>query len=139
MKKIFTYLGFISLICFSFILTEKTSNLLIDKDELMMTIKSSSNNYEVEPIDGIILDNTFIPGINGLKVDNKKSYKEMKNYGVFNEGLLEFKQVSPKNKLNDNYGDKYNIVKLNIEHPDTAIFNSKFHIYPNLPYILMFP
>lgn len=46
--------------------------------------------------------------------------------------------TSVMDKLNDNYGDKYNIVKLNIEHPDTAIFNSKFHIYPNLPYILMF-
>jgi hypothetical protein len=35
-------------------------------------------------------------------------------------------------------GDKYNFVELDIASEDTKFFNEKFHIYPNLPYILMF-
>lgn len=106
MKKIFTIIGFITLISLSFIYTEKTANLLIDNDELMMMIKETSSEYKVESIDGKVIDNIFIPGINGLEVNNKKSYKSMKKYGIFNPNLLEFNEISPKNKLKNNY-DKY--------------------------------
>ena len=40
--------------------------------------------------------------------------------------------------LETKYSDRLNFVELNIANPDTASFNSKFHIYPNLPYMLMF-
>ena len=40
--------------------------------------------------------------------------------------------------LEKEYSDKFNFVKLNIAQPETAAFNEKFHIYPNLPYILIF-
>ena len=33
---------------------------------------------------------------------------------------------------------KYNFVELDIATEDTKAFNEKYHIYPNLPYILMF-
>ena len=32
----------------------------------------------------------------------------------------------------------YNFVELDIASQDAKIFNEKYHIYPNLPYILMF-
>ena len=35
-------------------------------------------------------------------------------------------------------GDKFNYVELDIASSDAKFFNSKFHIYPNLPYVLMF-
>lgn len=106
MRKIFSIIGFISLIMVSFIYTEKIANMVIDKDELMMTIKEESKTYEIETVEAIIDNNTIIPGINGLKVNNKESYKQMKKYGLFNNNLLEFSEVSPKHKLKDNY-DKY--------------------------------
>ena len=34
--------------------------------------------------------------------------------------------------------DKYNFVTMNIASPDTKAFNKMFHIYPNLPYVLLF-
>lgn len=40
--------------------------------------------------------------------------------------------------LEKEYGEKFNFVKLDIAKSETAAFNTKFHIYPNLPYILMF-
>ena len=33
---------------------------------------------------------------------------------------------------------KYNFVELDIASQDAKFFNSKYHIYPNLPYVLMY-
>ncbi len=35
-------------------------------------------------------------------------------------------------------GNKFNFVELDIANKDAKAFNRRFHIYPNLPYILMF-
>lgn len=40
--------------------------------------------------------------------------------------------------LEKKYGNSYNFVKLDIAKPEAATFNSRFSIYQNLPYILMF-
>ena len=106
MRKFFRNIGIISLICFSFYFTEKTVTVIKDADELMIEIKNNKDNYYIEPIDGIIKENTFIPGISGKMVNIDKSYKKMKQYGLFNEGLLIYDNVKPKNELNNNL-DKY--------------------------------
>ena len=36
------------------------------------------------------------------------------------------------------FGDKLNYVELDIASADAKSFNMRYHIYPNLPYILMF-
>ena len=36
------------------------------------------------------------------------------------------------------YAQTYNFVMLDIASQDTKEFNKKFHIYPNLPYVLLF-
>ena len=46
--------------------------------------------------------------------------------------------VQAFNGLQTQFGETYNFVDLNIASPDTKSFNSRYHIYPNLPYILMF-
>lgn len=40
--------------------------------------------------------------------------------------------------LEAEYSKKYNFVELNIASPETKTFNKTYHIYPNLPYILLF-
>ena len=42
------------------------------------------------------------------------------------------------NIAKEQMSDKYNFVELDIASHDTKVFNAKYHIYPNLPYILMF-
>lgn len=44
----------------------------------------------------------------------------------------QFKGLEPE------YSKKYNFVELNIASPETKTFNKTYHIYPNLPYILLF-
>ena len=38
----------------------------------------------------------------------------------------------------EQYDAKYNFVELDIAKPETKIFNKRYHIYPNLPYVLLF-
>ncbi len=36
------------------------------------------------------------------------------------------------------YGEQYNFILLDIASEDTKEFNKKYHIYPNLPYVLLY-
>ena len=42
------------------------------------------------------------------------------------------------NNMGQQYADKYNFVPLNICKPEAKSFNKIYHIYPNIPYVLLF-
>ena len=111
MKKIFQVIGLISLTCFSFFITDKTATVVNEMDEIMMEIKSKKNEYKTNYINATIDGNTIIPGVSGRKVNIKKSYKNMRRNGYFNENLFIYNYTKPKISLNDNI-DKY-IIKGN--------------------------
>lgn len=48
------------------------------------------------------------------------------------QGLQAFKAMEPA------YSQKYNFVTLNIASEEAKAFNKMYHIYPNLPYVLLF-
>lgn len=95
MKKIFSVFGMISLICLSFIISEKTAYVVKDIDEIMIEIKQNQEKYKQEPTNAKIINNTIIPGLNGKKIDIEKSYKEMKKIGTFNEKYIIYNEVKP--------------------------------------------
>ena len=68
MKKIFQFIGLISLICFSFFITEKTSVVVSDLDEIMIEIKANYKKYKTDSKNAIIENNTIIPGIREKEV-----------------------------------------------------------------------
>lgn len=96
----------ISLICISFIFTEKTVDVVKESDQIMIEIKKRNDELKVEPIDATIKENTIIPGLSGKEVDIDKSYEKMKRYGDFLESLIEYKNISPSISIKKNY-DKY--------------------------------
>ena len=106
MRKFFSIVGVLTLTIVSLIYTNKTIELTKNFDNVMTTIKEVSDDYYVEPIDGEVIENYFIPGVSGREVNQNKSYKNMKKFGSFNKNLLEYKEISPNNKLVDNI-DKY--------------------------------
>ena len=106
MKNIVKSIGLITLICFSFFYTEKVIDVVNEQDDIMIKIKEVKDNYKIDSVDATISENTIIPGINGREVDIEKSYQNMKQIGIFNENYFVYKEVSPKDKLEDNY-DKY--------------------------------
>ena len=106
MKKAFELIGLVSLICFSFFYTEKISTVIKENDEILRQIEEVANQYEIEPINAIISDNNIIPGINGMEIDIKQSYKKMKKVNSFNSNLLVYKEIKPEISVNKVY-DKY--------------------------------
>lgn len=40
--------------------------------------------------------------------------------------------------LEQEFGENFNFVMLDIASPDALYFNERFHIYPHLPYVLMY-
>lgn len=106
MKKIFSYIGMFSLVFFSFFISDKTSTVVKDVDEIMIEIKEKKETYNKEPINAIINENTIIPGIYGKKINEKKSYEKMKKIGVYNENYLVFDEIKPETSSEKQY-DKY--------------------------------
>jgi peptidoglycan/xylan/chitin deacetylase (PgdA/CDA1 family) len=106
MKKFFQTIGMISLICLSFIYTEKTVNVVKEVDSIMIEIKKENSKYKEEPVDAIIDSNTIIPGLNGKSINENKSYANMKRVGNYNPNLLEYQTVNPQKSIKKIY-DKY--------------------------------
>lgn len=121
MRRIFEWIGGFALIAFSFYFTDKVSLLVASKSELMQEIQTVSANYEVEPVDAKIEDESIIPGKYGKKVDDKESYLSMHEFGSFNENYLVFDYLKPKNSLEDNK-DKF-IISGNPDNRNISIIS----------------
>lgn len=106
MKKLFESVGFITLICLSFIYTEKTVMVVKEYDDIMIAIREKNEEYKIDPIDAVINDSTIIPGIKGKKINENKSYSKMKRYGSFNANLIVYDDVEPTVSITNNL-DKY--------------------------------
>ena len=100
--KTFKIIGIMSLIVFSFYLTDIASELLINSNPLMQTIKEVEKNYTCKSVNAYINENTIIPGIKGKKINELESYLNMKDFGSFNEYYLAYDEIVPEISLKDN-------------------------------------
>lgn len=103
MKDFFQILGVVVLLTLSFFYTEEAITVVRNFDELMTEIKEEKENYEIEPIDAVIINDEIIPGLNGKAVNENKSYRNMKRVNEFNPNLLEYTQVKPNISLEKNF------------------------------------
>ena len=104
MKKFLQNIGVFILVGFSFFYTEKITYVINDKDDIMVKLKEK--DYNIQPIEPIILEDTIIPGLGGKKINIKKSYQKMKQYGMYNENLIQYSTTLPNQMLEENK-DKY--------------------------------
>lgn len=72
------------------------------KSSLMQEIEKNSERKKTESVSAIIIDNTIIPGLNGLEVDKTSSFSKMKTLGVFNDYYLVYKEIEPEISLENN-------------------------------------
>jgi len=119
-KNIIKTISLLVLVCFSFFYTDKVMNIINQKDPLMIKIESLKEEYEVEPVNAMLDQDTIIPGINGRQIDVLKSYEEMKSSGIFREELLVYKDLYPSSLLSNNK-DKYIIKGNNKENKVSLI------------------
>lgn len=74
----------------------------VERNDLYQEIAEKAKEYNVKPSNAVI-DPVWkkTPGYNGIAIDVKASYENMKKSGKFNEGKLVYKQVKPKVHLDD--------------------------------------
>ena len=121
MKRIVESIGLVALICFSFMYTDKVMEVISEKDSLYIEIDSQKDKYKIEAVDGIIDNNTLIPGIKGREININESYKNMRELGIFREDMIIYKDIYPKNLISNNY-DKYVISGNNTKREISLIF-----------------
>ena len=101
MKKL-KYVFILILMLFSFYLSDKVTNLAINKNPIMQEIRKKSSSLTVMGSNATIIDNTIIPGISGKSVNEKESFFKMKEFGSFNETFLVYDYKKPDISLKDN-------------------------------------
>lgn len=106
MKKIFQIIGLITLIIFSFFYTDKVLEVVREEDKIMIKLESIKETAEKKPIDAKIVKDTIIPGITGRTINVEKSYKKMKNTGIFNQKEIVYDIIKPNISIINNK-DKY--------------------------------
>lgn len=77
---------------FSFFYTNKVTDIIKENDPIMTRISESKKDMIVNKIDPIVMEDEYITGINGCKVDVDESYNKMKNVGEFKEELMVMKE-----------------------------------------------
>ena len=106
MKKIFQIIGLTTLILFSFFYTDKVLEVVREEDKIMIKLESIKETAEKKPIDAKIIKDTIIPGITGRTINIEKSYKKMKNTGIFNQKEIVYDIIKPNISIINNK-DKY--------------------------------
>ena len=100
--KYFKLIGIMSLLVFSFYLTDFVTELAINTNPLMQTINKNSKNYCETSVNATIENNTIIPGIKGKEVNEMESFLNMKDFGSFNINYLVFDYIKPEISVEDN-------------------------------------
>ncbi len=119
MNKFFQVMGILTLFCFSFFYTQKTSNVVKEYDLIMKQIKQVAGEKQKKAKNATIIDNKIIPGKMGYEVNINKSYYKMKQYGKYEESLLVYKNKKPTISYHDNL-DKY-VIKGNDDKKSVGI------------------
>lgn len=87
---------------FSFYYTEKIAMIVLNKNPLMQEINKEKQNYKIESVNAQIDGDYIIPGINGIEVNVKNSFYNMKEAKTFNRYFLVFDQIKPEVSIADN-------------------------------------
>lgn len=107
------------LLIISFIYTSKVTESALESDPVMKSIEKYKIKNDIEPIEPIIKENEMILGYSGLIIDKKASYKNMKEFNVFDENKIVYKNKLPKTTISKTYD--YYIKKGNPKNKNVAI------------------
>lgn len=119
LKKYYSYLGILVLVCFSFYYTDLAVDVVKRNDPIMQSIMKLEDSYYIEPVEAAVNIDEIIPGYNGVKINVDESYRKMKKYNKFSENMLVFEEIVPDLTLTKRY-DKY-IVNGNLYKSDVSL------------------
>lgn len=90
------------IITLSFYFTEKIMIHMENKNPIMIEINKKENEYRTKAVNAIIENNTIIPGIRGKRINKRKSFAKMNEFGFFNDTFLVYDELKPEISLEDN-------------------------------------
>ena len=123
MKRILKIIIISLFTAFSFYYTEKIVYLSKKSDPIMKEIEKNINSKRVEPVNGIIENNTFLVGSSGKEVNVETSYEKMKRIKEYSDKFLEYTNITPTISKEKNY-DKLIIGNITKERKISLIFNT---------------
>lgn len=139
MSKIFKHIGLITLVCFSFYITEKTQLVLKNNDDIMLKINEEYKKFNQEGKNAQIKGNKIIPGTCFKKVNKEKTYQEMLKLGKYNSDFYvydyEYPEISIINNRNkyiirDNNYEKNIYIFINLNYKNyEEILSNKYKNY----------
>lgn len=129
-KKYISYLGVLVLACFSFYYTDRAVDIVKRNDPIMKSIISNSSKYYIEAVNAYTYEDEIVPGIEGRKVNENKSYQNMKKYNVYDESMLVFSDVLPDISFINNY-NKYIVGGNELKNNVALIFKIVDYSYVN--------
>lgn len=107
------------LLLLSFIYTDKVFSEARNKDPIMQEVISYKNKNDILPIEPTVNDNEITIGVSGMVVNEKESYKNMKNDDSFDENKIVYDKKPPKTSISNNYdyyikkgNDKNNVASI---------------------------
>ena len=106
MKKYFEYIGLITLVCFSFFITEQTVTVVKEVDDIMVQIKNNYLSYTKLGESAKVTQDEIIPGLVTKKVNIEKSYQLMKEKGVYNSKFYIYDFINPKVSISNIFDKK---------------------------------
>ena len=126
--KIFKKVGIIAIVLFSFYYTEEIANFVLHSNPLYKEIDNKKESYEILSVAAKIDGDYIIPGLNGVGVNVKDSYYNMKSLEVFNEYYLKYMNTYPevsiiqnKDKIINKGNPNKNSVSLVLEYDENII------------------
>ena len=129
--KYYKIVGLMSLLVFSFYLTDFATDIAINSNPIMQVIKKSKNKYSCQSVNAVIKDNTIIPGIKGKIVNEMDSFLNMRDFGSFNSNYLVYDYIKPDISIEDNY-DKVIISSNPSKRNISILINNNKEIYDYL-------
>ena len=102
-KKTLKLASLLLLLVFSFIYTEKVFSKARESDPVMKEVLKLKKENDIKPKEPTILDDELILGISGLTINEKESYKKMKENDKFDEDKIVYETKLPKNSISKTY------------------------------------
>lgn len=107
------------LLLLSFIYTDKVFSEARNKDPIMQEVISYKNKNDILPIEPTVNDNEIIIGVSGMVVNEKESYRNMKDDDSFDKNKIVYDKKPPKTSILNNYdyyikkgNDKNNVASI---------------------------
>lgn len=135
MKKYFEYIGLIIFTGFGFFYTNKVTDLMNNKDPLMIEIKEFASNNNTLCKEGYVTNEGVVLGKNGKEVDYTLTYSNMQGK-KFDELDVVYKEVDCKinlSSIKDNYiikgNESKNMISIFIKINDNSLVKDIVNIF----------